>query len=138
MTNVLIVTEEQAVALEKAGIKVDVQYIVRLSDFAKLNEAQAPAPQPKPRPVTTRVVRYGHDCKLRWTGLKWAGGKDTESHACYQHLHDHFTARNCTSMVIKRADLTRLLVKALAERGKQFNAGTITYLCDQKYLELVS
>lgn len=136
MTDVLIVTEEQAVALEKAGIKVDVQYIVKLSDFAKLNDA--PPPPPKPRPVSTRVVRYARDCKLRWTGLKWSGGKDTAAHSCYQLLHDHFTARNCTSMVATRADITRMLVKALAPKGEQFSAGTVTYLCDQKYLELVS
>lgn len=139
MTDVLIVTEEQAVALEKAGIKVDVQYIVRISDFAKLNAAPAPAPAPqaKSKPLTARVVRYSRDSKLRWTGLKWTGGKDTESHKCYQVLHDHFTSRNCTSLVATRADLTKLIVKAFATTGKQFNAGSITYLCDQKYLEMV-
>lgn len=136
MTNVLIVSEEQAVALEKAGIKVDVQYVVRLSDFAKLNDP--PAPQPKPRPVSTRIVRYARDCKLRWTGLKWNGGKETAAHTCYQLLHEHFTARNCTSLIASRAELTKLLVKALAPRGEQFSAGTLTYLCDQKYLELAS
>jgi hypothetical protein len=139
MTDVLIVSEEQAVALEKAGIKVEVQYIVRIADMLKLHQAPAQVARPQPAPaVKKRRVRYGQSVLLRWTGLKWAGRIDTEAHHAYTAMADYFNDRSRTNKVASRVELTKLMVAVMSKQSKAFNAGTITYLCDQKYLEPVT
>lgn len=132
MTDVLIVTEEQAVALEKVGIKVDVQYIVKLSDMVKMNREQ-PA---KPLPAPSRTVKYGRDATLRWTGLKYTGTKDTQPHAAYQVLAQYFENRG--NKALKRSEINTLLAAKFMAVGMPFNSSVVTHLCNQKYLEPVS
>lgn len=132
MTDVLIVTEEQAVALEKAGIKVDVQYIVRLSDMVKMNREQVA----KPLPASPRTVKYGRDATLRWTGLKWTGSKDTQPHHAYMLLAEYFSSR--ANKALKRSDINAWLAPKFLAVGMPFNSSVVTHLCNQKYLEPVS
>ena len=134
MTDVLIVSEEQAVALEKAGIKVEVQYIVRITDMLRLN--QAPAQAAKPSSVPARVIRYGRDAQLRWTGLKWTGKAQTQPHFAYTVLAAYFATKQAKSL--KRSEMNKLLAKDFMAKGIPFNSSVITHLCNQKYLEPVT
>lgn len=134
----MIVSEEQAAALEKAGVKVEVQYVVKICDL----RPAAPAPAPTPRPAVIhpqREVKYGHNAKLRWTDLKWTGKVGSQTHQCWKILQQHFHSRDATSRVMKRSEINDLLAKELmASYHQPFNSSFVSYLCEQKYLEPMS
>lgn len=132
MTDVLIVSEDQAVALEKVGIKVEIQYIVKLADMVRLNQTQTQVA--KPLHVPTRTIRYGRDAALRWTGLKWTGRKGTQPHVAYEALAAYFKA-NPKAAALKRSGINRYLTKEFMAKGIPFNSSVVTHLCNQKYLE---
>lgn len=132
----IIVTDEQAKVLEASGVKVEIVQIVRVANLAA-KPAAPEAPQPKPEPrakLHPIVVRYPNDMLLRWTGLKFTGKPQSAAHVAYLILAEHFSARDAKK-VMTRGDINRLLSKELARKGMVFNASTVSYLCEQKYLE---
>lgn len=135
----IIVSEEQAAVMEKAGIPVEIQYLIRLSHLqrAPAPEPQpaAPTPQPKEKYSKVRVIRYPSDGLLRWTGLKWTGHNGTALHGVYQMLSDYFKGRDIKSMIVKRETLNTYLATEHQKRGKVFYSHNLSFLCNQKYLE---
>jgi hypothetical protein len=134
--DIMVVSEEQAAALEKAGIKVEMQYVVKIADLRP-----APAPEPAQHKTIirpTRSVKFGHLTKLRWTDLKWTGKDGSQPHMCYKILHEYFHSRAATGRVLTREAINRLLATELAQAKTPFNSSFVSYLCEQKYLEPVA
>ncbi len=133
----IIVTDEQARVLEASGVKVEIVQIVRVANLAAKPAApEAPQPSKAERPTKLHpiVVRYPNDMLLRWTGIKFTGKPQSAAHVAYMILAEHFSARDAKK-VLTRGDINKLLSKELARKGMVFNASTVSYLCEQKYLE---
>lgn len=133
----MLVTEEQAAMMEKAGIPVEIRYVVRMSDMGKTSPAPAvTANTERVRAAPTRVVKYPHEGLLRWTGLKYQGASGTSVHMVYTMLADHFKGRDVKSHTMRRSELNHLLAAEHQKRGKIFYSHNLTMLCDLKYLEV--
>ena len=132
MAEYIVVTEEQAVQFERAGVPVKVQYTVELDALAKSQAAQPP-----------RVVRAKRkptvmsDRKLRWTGVAYTGTKDTQVHFAYDALRELFSAKG-EPQAQPRKFLNEYLAKEFLLRDKGvFSSSVINGLMAGKYLEPV-
>ena len=132
----MLVTEEQAALMEKAGIPVEIRYVVKLQDMKAAERPVITANTERMRPAPTRVVKYPHEGLLRWTGLKWQGASGTSVHMVYTMLADHFKGRDVKSHTMRRSEINHLLAAEHQKRGKIFYSHNLTMLCDLKYLEV--
>lgn len=130
----IIVTDEQAKVLEASGVKVEIVQIVRVANLAAKPAApEAPKPD-RPTKLHPTTVKYPNSMVLRWTGLKFTGKPQSAAHVAHMILAEHFSGRD-VKKVLTREDINKLLSRELARKGMVFNASTVSYLCDQKYLE---
>ena len=131
----IIVTEEQAAQFEAAGVPVELQYMVRAEHLVpKAPKPEATVPV---RVAQARTIRFPHQAPLRWTGLKWTGGEEvTQARVAYDLLHAFFKVGGAKP-IMTRKEVSVMLARELPKKGVMFSSSLVTYLCKQKYLEMV-
>jgi hypothetical protein len=132
----MVITEEQAQHFEALGIPVDIQYTVRLELLGAAPKPSEGAAAPVSKLPKQRTMKFHTSALLRWTGLKWTGQSQlTQAHLAYNILKAYFEGP--VPHTITRRDANNLLSAGFMKHtGKAFNSSVMTYLCNQKYLEL--